>query len=873
MPNDLTWVIDFRNPTNKLEHSEILSEDWCKINKIEELISGDFSEENVKSYFANYTYRENLRDFWNDAVIINPNKINIVILADGNKIKDACLFSYYLKQDILSFFNQIGLLPTHSLNCYLCSYWDSSWTKEVEHERINDLYNLNLYQNVPDIKKRPFDFVFIFKDINSGLGQNEFRSRISNLDYFSTKINALIFHISCQKNELINSLDFSKWCLAFGANHIYFNAKELYSKSAKELMDLIVQELIQKEIDPWELQYDKPLADNLKSLNFGEVFNAIKYKQSANQNFLKTEFYKQDFSPLWDWIGLTKLHTFFTNSLKDILYKLKIGKVEFLFKEYNLMRSEVDRNHNEFRNFSSSNVRSPKVIFDEYFKYKPFSFQAYRKGLLELIAEIEKRKMENKDAYHKGYLDPELPYSPCSMSPSVLDKYSELVTEYNDKTDFLISDITNNQVLSLKEKAENTPHPVSLLLKTTVLSSVIVLLAYIPLSNLLENNLLTFGSLFVMFVLPYVFMWSRFKKNADKLAELCDEYEALSKYYVTRKLNDYINREIDTLYNAYLDECKLELELIEKKLQEAEDFLKQKTIQDQSVVSALSIKNANEMAEYIPAIKIEINGEQFETKVLKDNNGKLFQYFKQTIDKDSISLSQLLTKDFDYLNDIIVLQLKDSLDNISSAADLLFPGSGLNMKSDEKKMLLDLLPPYNNGNSSIDQIYTEVIVDSYKLEDDTMISGILDSKLNPKLIRSNSTNSTALNFGYISVLTINQAKMNLYDLFSSSIGGNKVSFIEQTEKYFNNQKEQFLHLLRTVIKEIIISSKTETTENREIVFKAVMKGFDTNFDENAWQLYITDLNDITHPFVKEFRELFRKEFESQLSQYLNAKMN
>jgi hypothetical protein len=872
MPNDLTWVIDFRNSKEKQAYSEILSS-WCKIHKIEELISEEFSEEKVKEYFDNYMYRDILKEYLYDAKVVL--KINVVLIADNEKINNASLFAYYLRKD-QRFKVNIGLENSASINCHLCTYFDSSWSKEEEQNRINDLYALNLFQNITDLKFRPFDFAFVFKEKNSGLGQNEYRSRPSEEKYFDTKISALIFHISCQDNDLLNQLakkNGKNWCVSFGANHIYFNAQELYAKSAKELTDLLVQELIQKENDPWELQKNQSIDESLKELESGEVFKAVKYKHSPSQAYVKTEFYKQDFSPLWDWFGLKKMHSFFTSSLKEILYNLKSGKVDFLFKEYNLMRSEVGKNYNQFSDFSSSNVRTAEAIFDEYFRYKPFSFQAYRKGLLELIAEIEKRKMENKDAYHKGYLDPELPYSPCSMSPSVLDKYSELVTEYNDKTDFLISDITNNQVLSLKEKAENTPHPVSLLLKTTVLSSVIVLLAYIPLSNLLENNLLTFGSLFVMFVLPYVFMWSRFKKNADKLADLCDEYEAWSKYNVTRKLNEYIYRKIDEVYDTYLEECKRELSLIEKKLQAAQDFLKQKTERDHNLVSTLSIKNANDMAEYIPAIKIEINGEPFETEALKDNITKLFQYFKQTIQKDSISLHQLLTKDFNYLMDIIVRQLKDSTDNMSSAADLLFPALDVNMKNDAKEEFLNLLPPYNNGNPSVDQIYSEIIVDSYKLDGDAKILGFLDPKLNPCIVRSQSTNSTALNFGYISALTINQPTLNLFDLFSTSLGGNSVSFIKHTENFVKHRKDQFLDVLRKLIMEEIILTKTETTEKRDIIFKAVMKGFDTNFDENTWQLYITELSNITNPFIKEFRELFNNEFDSQLREYLISNMN
>ena len=239
--------------------------------------------------------------------------------------------------------NQIGLGPSSAINCYLCSYWDNTWTFEEKEAKINNLYTLNLFQNIPVVTRRPFDFVYIFKDINAGLGQNEYRNRKSNLEYFDTKITALIFHISCNEhNKQIDSI----WCGSFGASHIYFNAEELYSKSAKEIANLIVRELINKENEPWELQQNQTLIEKLKSLEFSAVFNSLKFTNTTSQFGKSTEFYKQDFSSLWDWFSIASLKAFFNDSLSEILFKLKSGKVDYLFNEYNLMRTGVDTNFN-----------------------------------------------------------------------------------------------------------------------------------------------------------------------------------------------------------------------------------------------------------------------------------------------------------------------------------------------------------------------------------------------------------------------------------------------------------------------------------------------------------------------------------------------
>jgi len=118
----------------------------------------------------------------------------------------------------------------------------------------------------------------------------------------------------------------------------------------------------------------------------------------------------------------------------------------------------------------------------------------------------------------------------------------------------------------------------------------------------------------------------------------------------------------------------------------------------------------------------------------------------------------------------------------------------------------------------------------------------------------------------------NSNSLNCYTLFSSSLGGNKVSFIEHTKNYYQTQSEQFVNIIRKIIKEIIENNKIETTAGREEVFSLVMKGFDSKFDEDGWEVFISDIDSVSNPFVKELRQLFKIEFENTLSIYLTAKL-
>ena len=877
MNNDITWVIDFRLDSDDLNlYNQILSDKWCKIHRITDLVADDFSEEIIKQYFENYSYREKIRDFWDASFVKNPKRINIFLLADDENIYNASLFSFYLKSNTLLFFNQVGLSGSSSLNCNLISYWDSSWTKEQEAIKVNYLYSLNLIQNIPDIKKRPFDHVFIFKDINSGIGQSEYRFRNSSKDYYNSKIYSLIYHISNVNSQIIRkNINIDRWCISFGAGIIYLDSETLYYKTAKELTNLIIDDLISSDSKPWEVFEDKPLMEKIKQLEFQEVFNTIKYQNSQNVSE-KSSFYNPEFSKVWDWFGLPNLKNFFEHDISQMLYKLKVSKVDFLFDGYNEMRSQIEVNLRRLVDFKASNIKTPDQLFDEYFQLKPFSFQAYRIGLGNLIKQINQQKQQNSENYKLRYPisgSNDL-YNPCSMNPDVSKKYLELSDEFNDKEGLALDDKAESQLAKLKYKAEKIPHPLSLLFKTAFLSTSIILLSYIPLSNLFSEKVwMVYYLLTVLFITPFILSWNYIKKNINDIVSLSCEFEALSKYYITRKVIEYLYRSVDSVYDEYLNVCKNELKIIESKIQEAEDYLKSDTASDSGGPDKLSVRSATSIAQRIPPIIINIDGINFETKDLTGNTEKLFQYFKQTILTTKLSLNDLLLNKIDLLNNKIIDQLKSSSGNISSSSDLLFPKEGINIKNDDKEEFLNLLPPFNNGLANLDNISGELLLDSYKIEDTSLIKEVIGNGINTTIVRYNSDMDSSNTSGSLSVLAINQPISNLFGIFSTSLGGNKSSFIEITEKYEKEFPDKFSKILDKVIYETIVSKNIDATDKREEVFNSVMKGFDLNFDENGWQTYFSDIDSLNDSFIKNFRNMFKDKFETCLSQYLSSKSN
>jgi hypothetical protein len=880
MNNDVSWVIDFRSDSDDLNlYNQILSEKWCKIHHVKDLFDGNFSEELIKLYFDNYSYRDKLRDFWDDTIIKNPKRINIFLIADNENIDNASLFSFCLKSNTLLFFNQIGLPPNSSLSCYLISYWDSSWTKEVESEKTNNLYSLNLIQNIPDIKRRPFDFVCIFKDINSGIEQFEYRNRNSNTEYFNSKICALIYHISNANQELVKkNNNINRWCISIGASLIYLDTETLYNRTAKELSNLLVNELISTENNPWEIVEDKPLQEKIKYLDFFEVFNFIKFQNIKNSSSKKT-FYILDLSSIWDWFGLSKLAFFFTKDIRELLLKLKENKVNFLFETYNEMRSQVERNFYQLIDFKSNNIKTPDLIFDEYFQSKPFSFQAYRIGLEGLVKLIHKQKEQNEKNYKEFYPDlsslDKSCYNPCNMNPEVSKKFIEISSELNNKEGLVLDEKVLNQHLKIKERAENIPHPLTLLLKTSFLGTIIVLLSYIPLLHLFPNkSWIVYFILVILFIIPFVLIWNKFKKDTNALLDLSFEYEALSKYYVANKLIDFINRKINAVYDDYLNLCKNELVKVEDKIKESEKFLKSSVENKSKYPDNFSVRSATSIAENIPPIRISIEGTHIETKDLKGNTEKLFKYFKQIVTSSNVTLIELLSTKTEELNNKIIDQLKNANENISSAADLLFPKDEINIKEQENEIILNLLSPFNNGSSNLDNLSREILLDSYRMDDDKLINNFFNKGINTSILRYKSQNNNKeLTVGAISILNINQPINNVFGLFSTSLGGNKSSFIQITERFNKVCHDKFTNFLEKVIYETIVIRNITTTDKREEVFSSVMKGFDLNFDENGWQTYFTDVESIEESYIKNFRKMFKEKFEYSLSKYLNSKDN
>ena len=884
MNYNLAWVVDFRQESS-LEGllGSFQTQNWCKVSRLCDLISSseDISEKDIESFFVEQKYIESLN--WSFSK--SPKGINVFVIADDDQIMNASLFAYHLKNNYQEFLNANKLQANTEFSCNLISYWDFFWSKTEEEDRLNNLYALNFFQNINSIQWRPFNFVFIFKDINPGLESFEYRHQENNINYFDSKITSLIFFISNENQTLIKKLNSDKWCVSFGSNFTYFDASVFYAKTSKELTNLILKDLTSSELEPWNLIEDKPIIEKIHSLELKNVFNSIKY-QSAQVNETRG-FYYLDLSPAWDWFGLTRLKKFFEHELSQMLFLLKKGKVEFLFESYNEMRSKIEINYHKFIDFKSNNIKTPDVLFEEYFQLKPFSFQAYRVGLESLNKQIENLKEENQASFKKSYPDPKTsePYNPCSMNPEVQKKYKVFSEELNDKDTLTLQATVENQLLKIKEKSENIPHPLSILVKTGFMSTLLLLMTYIPLTRLFDDQIwLAYILLIIMFISPFAFTWSRFKSSIRELYHLSCEFEALSKYYVTRKLTEKVCRTIENVYDEYQNLCKQELSKIEEKIKEIEDYLNLTPKSISSYPDTLSVRSATSIAQKIPPVRITIDGDHFETKDLKGNSEKLFQYFKQTISISKITLSDIMNDNLEEFNNIIIEQLKSSSNNISSASDLLFPSDAVNIVKNEKELMLNLLSPFNNRDKSIDDLKIEVIADSSNVVQVNFYKDLFNYYHSEPTVtvieNSKSENDTDKNImiGAISIITVNQTINNVFDLFASSIGGNKFTYVDFTQKFCDKRQTDFDNIRDKIIKLVLLEDKNKKFEisnniSNNNVFEIVFKGFDLRFDKVSWELNTfedieEDTKDEMNKFVKKVRKNFREQFDREVQNKL-----
>jgi hypothetical protein len=833
----------------------------------------DISEKEIESYFVDQKYIESLN--WSFSK--SPKGINVFVIADDDQIMNACLFAYHLKNNYLGFLNANKLQARTEFACNLISYWDFFWSKTEEEKRLNNLYALNFFQNINSLQRRPFNFAFIFKDINPGLESFEYRHQVNNnnREYFDSKITSLIFFISNENQSIIKKLNTNKWCVSFGSCFTYFDASVFYSQTSKELSNLILKDLISEELEPWHLIEDVPLKETLHPLEVYNVFNSIKY-QNAQGTALTKSFYFPDLTPLWDWFGLTRLKKFFNDELSQMLFLLKKGKVEFLFEGYNEMRSTIEINYRKFIVFKNNSIKTPDIIFEKYYQLKPFSFQAYRVGLEKLNKQIEDLKEENLTNFKKLYPDSKTsePYNPCSMNPEVSKIYKDFSEELNAKDGLTLQTTVENKLLKIKERSENITHPFSLLVKTVFISTLLILLAYIPLTRVLDDQIwLAYFLMIILFVFPFAFNWNRFKASVSELYRLSFEFEALSKYYVTRKLTEKVYRTIENVYDEYQNLCNQELSKIEKKIKDIQEYLKLTHKSDTSYPDILSIRSATSIAGKTPPVQITIDGNHFETKDLEGNSEKLYQYFKQTISITKTSLTDIINNKLETFNNIIIEQLKSSSDNISSASDLLFSSDGVNYEKKDKVQMLNLLSPYNNGDKSIDDITIEIIADSSNSINSHFFEDLFNyypSK--PTLIAISGSNAeNNIMSGAISIITVNQPKNNVFDLFSTSVGGNKFTFVDFTKKFYDKKPKDYENIKNKIIEAVLLEDTNNKLDvsnnaNNNLVFEIVFKGFDLRFDRDAWELNTfenieEDTNNEMNQFVKEIRKNHREQFD------------
>lgn len=864
MNYSITWVVNFSKEDYLKNNLDFLNNNWCKYTSANEIFS-DLDRTNIASisdFFVNKSYKNLLHRFWNNNEQLNFDKFNLVVISDRENLFFASLFSYEFKKnkDLLV---DIGLTANYFKNNYLIGFWEHSWSNIDYENNLNALYELSLFQNSIPLN-RPFDMAFFYKNTNEGISNFGKYWESNDENFHASRCVHLILHLSTAKaNSTINK-DIERWCRSFGGLLIYNDSENIYEIQSSLTLKALLSALSKEEKGNWAIDYSKNKLDQVTAgFDSKNIFQEITSKSNTAET---TE--APDFQDAWNWFSLNKLKFFFENILSYLLFNLKLNKIKFIEKTYKSLKDNIDNNLNNVLSESGSNkIISPEQIFDDYFKNKPFSMGALRSGVKDLMSIIESKRDELTRFYFSGYeIDGNI-FLPFGLDENSKKEFDAISLQFKEQDDLKIIE-SEIQILDSFEKSSSLiPHPVSLLLKTFALSTVLVMLAFIPLKNLFDTTFVGYFSFYsiltILFIVPFIWFWNKYNKSIKELRDQIVKYEALLKYILLRRINQYIYRKVDNYFESYISKCSIYLSKIES-------FIKKSIINNNDSIidnklnsrPLFSVKPLSELVDEMPELKITIDEDGFGIKVseLEKSYENIYKFFSTMVHKNDITLSEILNND----NSVILKNISDNIQNTEGntnhISQILF-GSKINIKQEKLKELLDVIPPFNG--ISNEDIFN---IESYSsFNGDKNIIENLSNFISPlNILNFKDHSDLDVVSKELNIVSFNSPLHGLKTLFSLNITN---SYYEISKSYFNNNKER-LDLIFDILYEDIVKFYGESLPEKfidnqisELSFRQCNRGFDGGFDEDFENIKIT--------FSKNFKEYNEGFINKKISKFLN----
>ena len=703
-----TWVINFGNESNLPDVKNHLIditenfEDWlvCEnigsyVKSIDDIIPF-FENEKFKNIFSDKNRQITNNEEKNKSVDLSVLKIFLVGDLSDEKTRDLMnLFAVNLNINSSKVLSGNAFLSA-SVNITGLLFTENDWKKEKKAEFSKFLFELNLLQSIPIGPAKPYNNVLFFKDINT-IGPY---GMILSPNQYVSKLSQIILHLSLANTNLLPKSPGYNYSTVGGCT-LYFDSEELNDHVAILTADTIISKLKKEtESEYWNIsdnQINKYLDENLDELKPQSVFKSL---AAATKSFSYTNTARKGDPNAW--FNLTRLKTFFTEDVKTFITSLLYRRSVFMSTIYLNITKDVKENAKKHLEVIKQMSANPTSLMKLIFEQNLISIYSLRKSLEKYKKNIEQKQLDLKTFYQSNFIIDEngkkKGFEPFPVVGKCKEYYDEFILELDANTAEAYNEKEKKIRGLLSEKLETIPHPLSYFLRSTILSTLLVLLLYIPLNNLFNNStfqlLIVTSILSIVFISPILLMWISYNNKIEVIAEDEAKYEALVRYIARRRVMQNIFNQMELLYKNMLSFCDDYASQIDAfcnkeipKLDENPD----KFIETDFFV--------NIGKNVVKKIQCKIGDFDIDTDIL--NEEKVFLLWKRIIkigiNKNNFELEYLLKSHDDFYIQILSIikdEIKSTEGNILCIADLMFNENDFAVNDASWKKIQDKSLPF-----------------------------------------------------------------------------------------------------------------------------------------------------------------------------------
>ena len=757
-----TWVINFGEPSLKNEINDQLSSftenftDWFICENIEaycsdiKAIDDFFDKEKYKDIF-----KSNLKSIIIDEEnnkSVDRTKWNIVLLGDieDQKTRDLMtLFAFKLNLTEDKVIEGNGFLRGDtSLNVKAVIFSKNDWDEKETEANKRFLFELNLLQGIPIGPMKPFEAILFFKDINTIGNFGGFLNKVQH----GAKLAQLILHLSLKNTKVLsNKVDYNY--ATFGGTTLYFDSDDLIENKGKEVANVILAKIksnsdgslfILSESDTNE--YMNSLVKELSPATIFKSLGAVTNPYEYSSNEKKGDPHS--------WFELSKLKTFFSEDIKYFLRSLLQRRSTFMTTVFINIKKDLKERTEKQLEYIKNLKKDPALLASTVFKEKYTSISGLRKLIEKYKALVQQNLEAAKELYKNNFTIDEngvkKEYEPFPIVGKCRKYYDEFAIDLDSKTSIECDDKEKIERSELLQKLENLPHPLSYFIRSIILGSLLMMLLFIPISNILDGNyfkdLILFISTTIIFIIPIVLMSVSYNSKVNAINEEEIKYEALIRYLARRKVLYSINNEISSLYDRLLKDCDDYVSTLDAFCRKQNPVVEKKTSKLMETDFVIKI---NEKITTKIACKIE----DFDMNLDIQNEAKVFDLWKRIIlidkENDSFDLENLINNHDDFvlkLNEIIMDMIAKTKGNTICIADLVLNEGGNSILPNEwEKIVNKFIPFYNSlDGGDIDweiKIYpNEKDVSLFKVSNDLKFNKLVQTNSNPEYIKGFRTN-------------------------------------------------------------------------------------------------------------------------------------